>query len=1128
MSLKFIIGRSGTGKTTHCLKEIAQKQSDKTKKLILIVPEQFYLQAEKDLINNIPSKGILSARVLTFKNLAYNILIEKGNGNLISIDDTSKSMALRKIVFDNESKLEYFKKSADKQGFMEQLSLTITELFQYNINSDKLSELISKSEPNSVIQMKLKDLKIIFDSYKNFLKNDYISSDEALDLLALKINDSNIIKDAEIWIDGFYGFTHQEFNVLEQILLNCKTLNVALTMDKSSFFKEHLSITAPFFEPFLTAQHLYDIAKKNNIKIDESIFLEKPIRFKTISLKHLEKYYFSYSTNVCNINDNLKIYSAENKYTEIENAACEILNLINNNNWRFRDIAVVTHSVNVYKKNIQSVFNEYKIPFFIDTKTEIISHPLVELIKSILAIVIYNYDYENVFRYLRTGFSELSRNEIDILENYVLAHGIKNYKWFESWTYGLNDEEEEKKINDIKDRFKKPIENFSKDLKLNEKYEVKEITFRIFQVLKDLDVINTLQVWTDNMTSIGNLQKASEHKQIWKIICEIFEKMVDILGNEKVTISDYTKIVNAGFEGSKMGITPPTLDSVIIGDIERTRFPNIKALFVLGVNEGILPCPSEINSIFSDVERENLETLGAELSVSGKRQAFEEQYLIYCGITKPSNFIYFSYSNGDLDGRAMRPSILISKIHKLFPLLKEENTNDYNLLKKAISPSALMHDIGNQLLFASRDGILSDEWKDVYSFYLENSNWNKKLEFIKDGIKNTNIETNLNKDSVKNLYNNSLYASVSRLEKFMNCPYSYFMQYAIKAKERKLYQLDTPDLGSLFHTILESFSHKLKKDNINWRDISSEEIENRIESAVDENAPKLGNKILLSTASHKYLIKRLKRISKRATLTLTEHIKRGNFTPCGFEIGFGQGEALPPIVIELSNGEKMFLNGKIDRIDVLDKDGNKYIKIIDYKSGTKSFSLQDIYYGIQLQLLIYMDALIKISGNTNLLPAGIFYFKISDPMVIKSISEMDTNEINQNLFKKLKMSGLVLNDKEIIKNMDTSLLYGSSNIIPVNYKTDGNLAAKGNSVADINSYKILMDYAIKKAHLIGNEILDGNITATPYKQNNFLSCEYCDYKSICSFDITNDKYRVFKKLNDNEVWDIIKEDNKNK
>ena len=1132
MGLRFIIGRAGTGKTTLCMEEIIRQQNTGTKRQVLIVPEQFTSQAERDLIEKTGRNAILTAEVLSFGRLAHRVFSKKGIGSRVPLGDIGKSMALRKILLQEKDHISYFQSVMDKPGFIDQLGLTISEFFQYRI-SPEMTETLADSETLShSAKEKLKDLTLIHRSYLEFLKQEYISADETLGLLAERLDDSLGFEHTEFWLDGFYGFTPQEYSVIRRLLQVSAQVNITLTMDKNSFYGAFLPVSAPFYEPYVTKKKLAALAEELGLKPISPTILEENKRAETQSLKNLEREYFYHFFKKTSLSESVHITACSNLQEEIRFAAGKILRLVREENLRFRDFAIMTNAMERYEKNIRGILAEYEIPCFIDARRETASHPLVSLLTAFLDILVYDFKYDAMFAYLKSGLTQLTTEEIDILENYVLAYGIKGYKWKQDyWDYGLVREGAEaiEAINTLRETVMAP---FSPFLELS---KTKKIPFRSFisllmEHLNTLQAAETLESWANEASADGNLNRAEEHRQIWQLVMDVLEKADDILGKEELTLPEIAKILEAGLEKCTMGVIPPTADSLLVGDLERSRLPEIKYLFVLGVNEGVLPSPAMAQGIFTETERDLLTAQGMELANGGKRKVFEENFLIYRGLTKPSRGLWLTYAAADNEGKEQSPSSLIENLQKLDEALTIEPMQGFTL--EETSPEAAFHLLGSEMRKHSEETPISPLWQDIYSFFDENKNWENRLMMLKKGIGKTGRPERLAPRTAKALYGKNILSSVSRLERFAGCPFSFFAEYGLKAEERRLYQLHTPDLGSLFHEVLELFSNKLEEDSIQWTDLTKEHTKDLIETCVDEAAPRLSDRILMESAANKYLIRRLKRVSVKAAWALVQHLQMGDFTPAGYEVGFGIHEALPPIVIELGDGGSLILNGKIDRVDLLDAEGTRYVKIIDYKSGNKTFSFQDIYYGLQLQLLIYLDAYLKYYKKTGaeLKPGGVFYFRIAEPTLALD-KEVSAEQIEKTLFENMKMSGLLLQDDAIIESLDHSLrpertkgLSGTSAIVPVGFTKKGEYSSTSN-LASEEQYEAILQFVTQRTREIGEAMKAGIITPLPFKDRDRSPCSYCKYRSICRHDYEEKpKFRKLKKISKADFWTEIMSD----
>ncbi len=1126
MGLRYIFGSSDSEKTKFCLDEMTGRIKDDSKSnFILIVPEQYSLQAEKNLVKSLQGNVVLQSQVLSFQRLAYYVFSEVGGVNKKILEDIGRNMLLRKILFENKKELTFYHKSIDKQGFLEQLGVIMEEFFKYKTNFESLEASIAVLE-NQTLKAKLQDLYLIYKKYTEFIRHEYISQEQNLDILAEKIKLSPYIKNAEIWIDGFTGFTPQEFKVIEMLLQHGKRVSLTMSIKENdkNIREGKVWESDPFYEIKLTIRKIDKIVAVHGTKLEPTVFLTNESQNDLDELSFLQSHYFTYPFKTFDRDCNkIKVVNVKNRYAEVMEVAKEITKLVREG-FRYNEIAIITNALSEYEKNIITLFKQFDIPFFMDTKKDIRNHPLCELILALLEMVTANISYESVFRFLKTNLTEMEREDVDILENYALAYGIRGKKWFSAWTYGGDDYNLDD-INFFRMQFLEMVMPFLEAIKTNKKYTVKYISVKIYELLKSMDVTAFLENHIEKMKLKGFKIKATESQQIWDKVTDVFEKIVAILGEEEVTVSEYAKILEAGFSKMDMGAIPPTIDQVMIGDLSRSRLPEIKVLFIVGVNDGIIPKRVEDKSLVTDTEKEIISELNTGMAVSPttKQRVFEEQFLIYAALSKPTAFLHISYPLSDLSGKAMRPSILLSKLAKMFPQLKEKNADFLleNEMDMVIKPLPTFSYLIKNLKKFSDEKQFSEVTRGVYKWYRENGNesFQLKLARTEQAIFRPSDEQYLAESSIKRMYGNEIFTSVSRLEKFISCPFSYFVQYGLHAKQRRLYQISTPDLGSLFHDILADFSQALTKNNQDFKSIERKQLESIIETTVDNLAPKMGNEILTSSPKYQYLIKKLKRISKRAVWALCEHAKKGEFSPLGFEIGFGINEALPPIVIELASGEKIILTGRIDRIDVMDAEDNVYVKIIDYKSGKKAFSFQDIYYGLQLQLLLYLDSFLK-SGKKmvkgNLLPGGVFYFRIDDPFI--SIGEnMDMERIEQKILKELKLSGLVLADQNIVKSLDKDIT-ASSDIIPVGINKDGSFS-KYSSVMDLEGFEKLMKHVNTIIKDVGGEILKGNIKISPFKEKNITGCTYCIYNSICQFDPVahGSKYNVLTPLKKEDV-----------
>lgn len=1128
MGLRLITGRSGSGKTKLCLEEISSKQKI-GKRLIYIVPEQFSLQAERELVKE--SGGIMPAVVLSFRRLAENIFSECGISGDKNLTDIGKLMILRRIIMQNKDKFEYFGIACERSGFTDRMANAVTEFFSGGITPEALKSYAETFEEGSAVRNKLSDMALIYGEYRNFIKKDYISSDDVLTTAAIKMSEADYIKGAEVWLDGFYGFTCQEFDIISRLLAECERVNITLTIDKKSVESTKMSMVNGFFEPWDTMRRLKKICEDNGFNIEKTICLEECHRFNTEGMKNIERKYFSYAfADGKNSSGGVKLMTAESLDDEINMCASEIIHLVRDKGLRFRDIALTSRSLSDCEETVRRVFSHYGIPFFMDSKKSVMGHPYTEFVRSVIEMTADNLSYESIFRCLKTELTPLERDDRDKLENYVLRYGIKGDTWTDAhWQWGFEKEEtteKEDEINALRELAINPFKDFYKKYKSG-KHSAAEITSDLYGISVSLEIADRLAQKAEEDDTAGNAVKAQEHIRCFDLISGLCQSISELLGDETMTIREYGQIFEAGLSGLKMGIVPECIDSVTVGDIERTRLPEIKALFVIGVNEGVLPSnDTDIKGILTERERTALEELGAELSHSGARLAFEEQYLIYMGITKPSDYLYICRNLTDSSGIQTRPSSVITRLERIFGDIETEEFNPYSV-KAVDRPIPVLHRIGEKL---AEGGDMDALWNGAYKWLENNSEYSSAAELLKKGTEYKNKENNLSKANREKLFGNELHTSISRLEAFSECPFYYYAKYSLKVSPRRIYGLQTPDLGSLFHAVLEKFTSDMKAKGYDWNTIPSEEANELIESAIDLLAPDTADKVLFSTAANAYMLRRIKRITKRAVSVLKKHMESGGFKTAGVEIGFGGGDGdLPPIEIEMPGNRKLVLNGKIDRVDVYRSNGKGYVKIIDYKSGRKEFSLSDIYYGLQLQLLLYMDAFMKTGKFITIdepEPGGAFYFRIMDP-VIKS-SDLKGRTPEDTLYSQFCMSGLVCAEEDVLEALDNIFAddgKNKSNIINVSKNKSGDLTG---SAVNRSYYGKIIDYTVKKAGEIGGRIADGEVEIYPTVNGTNTICSFCEYNSICCFDENCGNQRnKLKKLSASEVWDRVLSD-KNK
>ena len=1147
MGLRFVLGRSGIGKTTYMLNEIKKRVQDyETSPVILLVPEQYSFEMEKNmskLFQGEEKDKYLRSRVLSFKTMSSIVFSKVGGLTDVNINSSGKAMMIYKSIDRIASELKVYGKSSSQSGFVGSITDMISELKQYNVSPDMLENIAGEME-NETLRYKLMDIAKIYGEFEKNLHENYVDSQDMLTSLAAKLEQCDYFKDAYIYIDEFTGFTPNQYGILRVLLKQAKEVYISLTIDSLTQFT--YSKNDAFSRTKYTFEKLYKIAVEEGVKIHTNINLntEEVKRFKgNDELKHLEAFYHAYPYRKYEKKtEHIRINEFNNLYDEVEQVAKEIVHLVRNKNVRYKDITVATRELNRYDFLVKSIFKEYEIPNFIDSKREAKSNPIIVLILSALEMRNRRYSYETMFRYLKSGLIGVSEEDISLLENYVLQNGIKGKKWFEErWDYKVNpnylaeesefDLAQKERINETRDKVLEPIIKLQDKLKKPNK-TVREICIYVYEFLLDINIEETLENLINSFTEKGDLEIADEYSQVWQIVVDILDQMVELMGDEKISLDKFMKVISLGFDEYELGLVPPSMDQVLVSSIDRMKNANTKYLYLIGTTDGIFPLISKESGLLSDKDRETLGEKGVEVDIDSKTRTYEEQFLVYKALTYTSENLIISYPISDHEGKTLRPSIIISRLKKIFPnitmksyVLKDLDNSSERALEDITVKAPTFNELINAIKEFEIRGEINPVYLDLYRYFLDDKEYKNKLEKVVSGLSYTNQVEKVEREKIKQLYENKN-LSISKLERYAQCPFSYFIQYGLKAQERREYSFTAPDLGSFIHNILDIFSKSLNKDKLNWHEIDDDYIKSRVSLIVDEMISKIPGFILNSSERYKYLAYRLKKMLVSAISIISMQIKQGNFEPVDYEVSFRKNGKYPPIKIILNDGEEITLVGQIDRIDELEKDDSKYIRIIDYKSGDKSINLTEVYYGLQLQLLVYLDAIIESDRNKkfNLKPAAILYNRIDNP-IVKANEDQKDSIINEEILKKLRMNGLVLKDVDIIGEMDHALKDGerkTSLVIPANFDKNGNIGRYTKGVTE-QEFDILRQYVKHEVKELCERMVGGDISIIPCKSKNGTSCDFCTYSSICQFDssIRGNMYTIINEKKDEEIIKLM-------
>ncbi len=1144
MSLQFVFGNSGSGKSEYLYEHILeQAAAEPERNFLVLVPEQFTMQTQRELVERQSSHAIMNVDVLSFARLAYRVFDELGKQNLIVLEETGKNLVLRKVAEQKRGELPMLGSSMNKMGYVGEIKSLISEMTQYNVSPEDLERFLESECVGEAVRYKLKDILTLYRGFREYIEGAYITAEEVLALLCEVAKESALLRDCVIVFDEFTGFTPIQNRVLRELLCLAQKVMVSVTVDIREDVYHSRGIHELFAMSKKTVRSLQKMASELAVETEEPVVLtagEKKRYAGAPALFFMEQNLFRARAGQWRgETESIRLAAAKNPREELTFAAREITRLVREQGYCYKDIAVVTGDVPGYANYVPEIFRQYGIPYFVDQTRNILFHPFVEFVRAALEVVEYDFSYESVFRFLRCGLF-LGDEETDILENFVRAKGIRGRKrWGERWrAFGKEEAEGERRkreldeINELRERVSAAFEPLSAAFS-GSGHSAAEQTYALFRFIEQFGVEERLKRREQSLIEEGErLQLAQEYAQIYRIVMDLLDKVYALLGDERLGIREYSDILDAGFEAAKVGIIPPGNDRVTIGDIERTRLNHIRILFFVGVNDGVVPKLGNPGGIISQFEREMMAEHHLELAPLERERVFIQKFYLYLNMTKPSDRLYVTYSMVNSDGKSLRSSYLLGTLQHMFPDLVTAKPAETECERDVLTPEngiryllagLRRQDCGGQAGEAPADfadaedenGWNADAWYALAQWYLSREPYRGEVCRLFDAAFGLHADTPIGRAAVRALYGAELENSVTRLERFAACAFSHFLDYGLQLREREEYGFASVDMGNIYHDALEHFARRVDASEYTWFDIPQELQEQWVEESMEDAILGNPNAGVCAEARSRYLLTQMKATMRKTVWALITQVQKGQFTPREFEVSFSRADNLAAVRFSLSEEEKMRLKGRIDRVDTYETEDKVYVRIIDYKSGNTSFSLLNLYHGLQLQLVVYMNAALELEQKKHpakqVMPAGIFYYHIANPMVEGQGTESE-EEIKQSVLAQLALNGLVNADSEIYRAMDADFT-GSSSVIPVSLKADGTPRANS-KLADSGEFALMADYVNKKLLDAGKKIMAGDVSVSPYQLDEKRGCDYCPYHTVCGFDsrIPGYAYRRLEKF----------------
>lgn len=1138
MSLKFYIGASGAGKSQTVYKDILKRaEAEPETRFFIVVPDQFTMETQRVLCRLSETGGIMNIEVQSFGRLAHRIFEELGFENLPRLDDTGKNLILRKVAAEREKELSVIGSNLKRTGYIAQVKSMISEFAQYGIAPGDLDGLVSLTEGKGNLQAKLKDLQVLYQGYHEYISGHFITTEETIDLLVRHVKESALLKDSVVVFDGFTGFTPIQDLLLKELMLCTRQVIVTLLGDEKEDLAKEVEEQKLFYLTAKAYHKLERLAGENGIPRDEDVVLKgKPVyRYaENSALAHLERSIFrsrrfapvsaaghiaaertaaghiAAKRTATDKNDvftegAVSLVRCRDPKAETDWVCLTIRRLIRERNLCYRDFAVITGDLASYGYLLRESFAEHGIPLFLDQNVSLLFHPFMVFLNGLIRVLVSDFSYDSVMTLLRAGYLDLDEEAVDCFDRYLKKYGVRGRK-----KYGrafVRADQKLESVNRVRGRLLSAVKPL-----LDSPKNARDYTKALYDICVANHLEEQLRQQAKEFEAQGKAAKAKEYEQVYRAVMGLFDQIYALL-NEPMGPEEYGEILKAGFAELRVGSLPQSVDQVVAGDMERTRLKPVKVLFIVGANDGIIPGNGGSGGLLSDMERNFLLEAGIELAPTPRQKGFEERLYLYMNMTQPSENLFLSFAEVNGKGETLRPSYLIHTVEQLFTDVAVCSVGEREQMRMIESRESGLK-LFSQMLREYAAGLLEQdqEKKELFAFLAAAFYGEPEFEELAAAAFYEYEPVLLSGKAAKRLFGEVLHTSVSRLEQFAACAYAHFLKYGLGLAEEEEYTFEAADLGNLFHETLYRFGKHMSEGAYNWFNCPKEEADAFIEKSVDEFAAEYGSTVLYDTARNEAVKERAKKILKTTVESLSFQLRKGLFEPVCYEMPF------------FTKGS-VELYGKVDRLDVAKQGGKVYVKVLDYKSGKHRFDPARLFFGLDLQLSVYMNAAAereeKLEGGKEVVPSAIFYYQIEDPMVDAGADEGDEARMEK-VREKLKVQGLIREEDEVLELLDTTQAE-TSQVIPVKRKKNGELSAASQTVPG-EKFDLIGRFASHKVEQIAGEIQRGEISVSPGTDGAQSACDYCSYRNVCGFEKRLPGFRERDmKLSEEEAYDAMKQ-----
>ncbi len=1111
MSVRFLLGASGSGKSRQIYNEIIQASiKEPERNFYLIVPEQYTMEAQRELVTMHPAGGMMNIDAIGMNRLAYRVFDELGISTGQVLEDFGKSMLIKKILCEQQDTLQVYGSYYDKLGFVDEMKSMMSEIFQYNIKQDTIDEIMEQIPEDSVVAGKMQDIRHIYEEFEAFAGERYIVAEQLVELLTRHVGQSKLVCGSSLYFDGFTGFTPVQLELVEKLMTCADDLTFSFTLDDRDQKYEHIKDYELFYLTKTTIKKLTEAAAAAGVEIESPVVLPGTINYRlgeNRELFFLERNLFrSPYQKWKQPLERIHLTATGDAQDEIVFVASTIRRLVREEGYRYKDIAIVAGDLEQASHIYERVMDEYEIPVFIDANACLKANPCAETIRSVLAVLADDFSYDSVFRFLKAGMTDLAFEDIELLENYALKRGVRGYS---RWNRAVSENYEKTSpvnVEEIRQAFMKMFGDIRKVF-ADKKAVTKDYVEALYDFLLQIHMYEKLEDRKNELYEENRINEGDAYGQIFEKTVRLFDKIAELLGDTKMSVKEFYEIVDTGLSDIEVGVVPPTVDRVLIGDITRSRLNHIKVLFFTSVNDGIVPKAPKKGRILSDRDRDILSDCGLELAPSDKQNSYIEQFYIYTILTKPSDHLYISYHKLSASLESMRPSYLLGRISSIFPSLQAEEYDAASCMPDTVNRSL-------RRILRTEEDDSEDAESRILTRILTEKGFARELTAIYKGRTYRNVAEQLPLETIALLYGRYLHASVSKLELYARCGFAYFLKYGLRLKEREMYQVDVRNVGVILHSVMEGLFKQVRDTrNNDWENFPEDERMLMVTELVNRAAEESAGDFFEDNARNAYMLQMIERMAQTSAGMLQKHIRLGSMKPGMLEKTFDSAkDEVGSYLFELPNQIRMSINGKIDRVDVEEEDGTVYIKVIDYKSSTRKLSLEEVLNGEQLQLVTYSAIAYEIEKmiypDKNIQIAGLLYYSFDDPVIEIESSEIDTDteqpefsdqeKLDAERMEKMKLQGFVNESPAVIQKMD----HTCNQSLPVKLDKNGDIK-KSENVVSADQIRTIMELTRENIEELGSQIAEGKIAIEPYKNKSNTGCDYCEFKNICHFDVKN-------------------------